>query len=110
MIFKGGRMARPPVRDERRAQILDAMYEVIAKNGAANASISDIADAAGVARGALHYFFASKDEITVALMRRLGTGYLEKLGANLDRRIAKASDDSVRTKIVGDLARWHFMG
>lgn len=103
-------MARPPVRDERRAQILDAMYEVIAKNGAANASISDIADAAGVARGALHYFFASKDEITVALMRRLGERYLEQLGASLDRRIAKASDDSLRTKLVGDLARWHFMG
>lgn len=103
-------MARPPVRDERRAQILDAMYAVIAKNGAANASISDIADAAGVARGALHYFFSSKDEITCALMKRLGERYLGQLGASLDRRIAKACDDSVRTRIVGDLARWHFNG
>lgn len=111
-------MARPPVREERRAQILDAMFEVIAARGAAGASISEIADAAGIARGALHYFFASKDEINCELMRTLGARYLEKLGASLDKRIAKASDttadradrEASRARLVGDVARWHFLG
>ncbi len=108
-------MARPPVRQERRAQILDAMFEVIAVRGAAGASISEIAEVAGVARGALHYFFASKDEITCELMRTLGTRYLDELGAALDRRIAKANDvtpaaDATRARLVSDVARWHFRG
>lgn len=103
-------MARPQVREERRAQILDAMFDVIAARGAAGASISEIADAAGVARGALHYFFASKDEINCELMRTLGARYLEQLGASLDRRITKATDAASRARLVGDVARWHFMG
>lgn len=88
------------------------MYEVIARTGASGASVSEIAEAAGVARGALHYFFASKDEITCALMRRLGDRYLGQLGASLDRRIARVQDGDteLQKRLVGDLARWHFMG
>ena len=89
------------------------MFEVIALRGVAGASISEIADAAGVARGALHYFFASKDEINCELMRTLGARYVQQLGASLDKRIAQAaaaSDPTLRTRLVGDVARWHFLG
>jgi AcrR family transcriptional regulator len=103
-------MARPPVRAERRKQILDAMFEVIAQRGTAGTSITEIADAAGVARGALHYFFTSKDEINCELMRTLGAHYLHSLGASLDRRIANAMSPERRSRLVGDVARWHFNG
>lgn len=103
-------MARPPVRDERRAQILDAMYGVIAERGLQGASISEIAEAAGIARGALHYFFASKDEITSSLMRRLGNRYIGDLASYLDHKIAQATEPSSRARLIADLARWHFRG
>lgn len=104
-------MARPPVREERRAQILDAMYGVIAARGLTGASVSEIAEAAGIARGALHYFFASKEEITASLMRRLGARYVDELAAYLDRRIEKAkADPGRRDQLVADVARWHFRG
>jgi AcrR family transcriptional regulator len=92
-------------RDERRGQILDALYDVIATRGAHGASVSEIAEQAGIARGALHYFFDSKAEITVELMRRLGARYLTDVDAYLDRRRARRS-----RSLVGDLAAWHFVG
>ncbi|HEY4222813.1 MAG TPA: TetR family transcriptional regulator [Myxococcota bacterium] len=98
-------MARPAVREERRAQILDAMYAVVASRGLAGASVSEIAEAAGIARGALHYFFANKDEITKSLMRRLGERYLDALAQYVDARIARSSKS-----VVADVARWHFKG
>ncbi len=104
-------MARPVVRDERRAQILDAMYAVIADRGLHATSITEIAEAAGIARGALHYFFASKDEITASLMRRLGERYFEQLSEGLDQRIrACAAHPERRQRLVADVARWHFLG
>jgi AcrR family transcriptional regulator len=98
-------VARQAVRDERRAQILDALYAVIATRGNAGASVSEIAEEAGIARGALHYFFASKDEIVVELMKRLGARYLAEVDAYVEKRRAKQSDSLVR-----DLAAWHFKG
>src|SRR5690242_9791123 len=103
-------MARPVVRDERRTQILDAMYAVIADRGLHATSITEIAEAAGIARGALHYFFESKDEITACLMHRLGERYEAELSRALDVRIEGARDPSRRARLVADFARWHFLG
>src|SRR4051812_30278033 len=99
-------MGRPAVRGERRGQILGAMYAVIAERGLAGASVTEIAEAAGIARGALHYFFASKDEITSSLMRRLGERYVGDLGTYIERRI----DKGAVVRLVGDVAAWHFKG
>ncbi len=93
-------MARPSVKNERRAQILDGLYEAMAKAGTRGTSITEIAKAAGIARGALHYYFDSKEEIRIRLMERLGARYIEGLSAVLD-----AKDDKIDA-----LARFHFGG
>lgn len=93
-------MARPSVKTERRAQILDGLYEAMATAGTRGTSITEIAKAAGIARGALHYYFDSKEEIRVRLMERLGARYVENLGALLDEREDK----------IDALARFHFGG
>ena len=98
-------MARPAVKTERRNQILDALFAVMAQSGGAGASVTEIAERAGVARGALHYFFTSKDEVVVELMRRLGGGYLSRLAGWLDQAEATGRSD-----VVGGLVRWHFAG
>jgi AcrR family transcriptional regulator len=93
-------------REKHRARILDALFSVMSSSGVVGASVSEIADAAGLARGALHYYFDSKDEVLGALMRRLGDGYVARLQAFLDREQQKGRADVV----VGALARWHFSG
>jgi AcrR family transcriptional regulator len=93
-------------REKHRARILDALFSVMSSSGVVGASVSEIADAAGLARGALHYYFDSKEEVLGALMRRLGDGYVARLQAFIDREHGKGRAGAV----VGGLARWHFSG
>lgn len=58
-------------REERRAQILDAALEVFAAKGYHAASISDLVDACGVARGTFYQYFESKNDVFVALLDEL---------------------------------------
>jgi len=69
-------MAPRDRKQERREQILEGLFEAMALFGGRDASITDIANAAGIARGALHYYFESKEEIRVCLMERLGDRYI----------------------------------
>lgn len=102
-------MARPVVKHERREQILEGLFEAMAREGSVGASITDIAKAAGIARGALHYYFDSKDEIRRALMVHLGHQYASSLEQALDKAASRSAPDD-REALVRALVRWHFSG
>jgi AcrR family transcriptional regulator len=99
-------------RAEQRDRILDALFAVMSSSGALGASVTEIAEAAGIARGALHYYFESKDELMEALMRRLGEGYVARVAAVLDRVEARARDGLPLHPggAVAAVCRWHFAG
>lgn len=66
----------------RRAQILDATIEVIAREGFASASFKRIADRAGLSSTRLiSYHFAGKDELMSALVEHVVAGIGEHVGA-----------------------------
>jgi TetR/AcrR family fatty acid metabolism transcriptional regulator len=94
-------------RAGQRERILDALFDVMSSSGTLGASVTEIAEAAGIARGALHYYFSSKEELKEALMRRLGAGYVGRLATFLDRESSRLADG--RSAVAG-LARWHFAG
>jgi len=54
-----------------RQALLDAAKVVFARDGFAEARITDIADTAKVAHGSFYTYFSSKEEIFVALLREL---------------------------------------
>jgi AcrR family transcriptional regulator len=54
-----------------RQALLDAAREVFARDGFADARITDIADAARAAHGSFYTYFSSKEEIFVALIHEL---------------------------------------
>jgi AcrR family transcriptional regulator len=56
--------------DERREHLLDAARTVFAAKGLSNATVSDVAEAAGVAKGTFYLSFESRDELLGALKRR----------------------------------------
>lgn len=85
-------MPRPSNTEERRAQIVDAFLTVVTREGYARATISATARAAGLAGGLLHYHFASKHEILVALVARL----TNTLTGRLEARLAEAGDEPRR--------------
>ena len=56
--------------EESRRQVLDAAIAMLAERGLAATSIQDIADAAGLSKGAVHYHFESKDELLQCVLER----------------------------------------
>src|SRR5437899_3879617 len=64
-------MPRPDVSEERREQILEAAKTVFARIGVHEARMDDIVRAASLSKGALYWYFKSKDDLVAALVERL---------------------------------------
>jgi len=62
---------RPDVSEERKIQILDAATDVFVRQGIHKARVDDIAEEAGLSKGALYWYFKSKDEIIIAILDRI---------------------------------------
>ena len=57
--------------ETRRKQILEGLLQAVADHGLKDLNMSEVADAAGLSRGILHYYFRNKDEMIGALVRHL---------------------------------------
>jgi response regulator NasT len=55
---------------ERRGEVLDAAARIFATKGFTETTIQDIADAVGVLKGSLYYYFRSKDELLCEVVAR----------------------------------------
>lgn len=81
-------MPRPRNTDARRRQIVDALARVMTTTSYAEASVNTIAREAGLTSGLVHYHFANKQAVLVALVERL----VEGLEARHAARLAAAAD------------------
>lgn len=79
-------MPRPKNTDERRTQISQGLIQSMARRGYAGASISEIARAAGLTPGLVHYHFKNKQEILLAALGDLAARH----EAGLDKALARA--------------------
>ncbi len=59
------------VSEERKNQILEAAKKTFAKKGIHNTRMSDIADTSGLSKGALYWYFESKDAIILSLLEKV---------------------------------------
>jgi AcrR family transcriptional regulator len=59
---------RPDVSEERRTQILEAATKVFTQHGFADARMDDIVAESGLSKGALYWYFDSKDAIIVGIL------------------------------------------
>src|SRR5919198_4447147 len=73
--------------EDRRQDILDAAVRVLKAKGAADVTVSDITDAAGVAKGTFYLYFDSKEHLFAGLRERFvkdaierGNGLLARVG------------------------------
>jgi AcrR family transcriptional regulator len=69
---KATRNRRLPA-EERRAQIVEAVLDVVGKHGVPGATVARIAAAAGVSEGALYVHFESRDEMLMAALDSIYT-------------------------------------
>ena len=70
---------RTRIQTEKRELILEAALDVFAQHGFRGATIDQIADAAGMSKPNLLYYFRSKEDIHVTLMQRLLDTWLAPL-------------------------------
>jgi AcrR family transcriptional regulator len=100
-----------PTRAETRARVLAAALEVFGERGIAASTVSDVAAAAGMTKGAVYSSFASKDELVLAMMEEHA---MQRLGAAL-AGFAEAEDPQAAISRVGSVlvdairsdAVWH---
>ncbi|MEZ4442091.1 MAG: TetR/AcrR family transcriptional regulator [Polyangiaceae bacterium] len=76
-------MPRPSNTDERRSQIVTGLIQVMAKRGYDGASVQQIAKAAKLTPGLVHYHFANKQQILLAALDELVARHQEGLDAHL---------------------------
>lgn len=105
-------MAKYKKSEESRQTVLDAAIATLARDGIQATSIQDIADAAGVSKGSVHYHFESKDELLERVLeaccerieKRITTVFDEP-GAPLDRvRRALVEMWAVRRELTPEYA------
>ena len=81
-----GKTRKDVVTEFREAEILQAARQVFARRGFADASMEEIAQAAGLAKGTLYLYYTSKRELYRAALR---AGLVELVGA-VERAMAQA--------------------
>ncbi len=69
-------------KEQRKAEILDAAVKVFAEKGYRNASITDINEAAGIARGTFYLYFDSKKDVFLELVESYFNQYARILEEN----------------------------
>jgi AcrR family transcriptional regulator len=67
--------------EERRAEVLQAALEVFGEVGFERATLQDVAERAGVTKGALYHYFDSKDQLFLELMRERVSAHVEAAAA-----------------------------
>jgi len=83
------------VSEERKNQILDAAMNIFAKMGFHKARMDDVAEESGLSKGALYWYFKSKDAIIAAILERLFNMALKDL-----KRLEQAGEGSVREGLM----------
>jgi AcrR family transcriptional regulator len=83
---------RPDVREERKDQIIAAATKVFTRQGFADARMDDIVTESGLSKGALYWYFDSKDAIIVSILDQIfdyETTHVRKILEREDSAMAK---------------------
>lgn len=75
---------RKDIEETRRRQILDAAQKVFAERGIDKARMDDIVEESGLSKGALYWYFKSKDTLIRALLDRVFISEMREAEALVD--------------------------
>lgn len=82
-------MSRAHVKDKRKAQLIAAALDSIAKRGLLETTITHISKGAGMSRGIINFYFNSKEMMLRETLKTL----IDEYEAEWQDAIAKAGDD-----------------
>lgn len=81
---------KPDVSQERKQQIMEAALKVFSREGLHTARMDDIAEEAGLSKGALYWYFNSKEKIIASLL----TNFFDREFSKIEEWVIR--DDSAR--------------
>ncbi|ATC31016.1 TetR/AcrR family transcriptional regulator [Caulobacter vibrioides] len=92
------------VRDEQRARVIAALADHLLATGLSQASLRQLAAAAGVSDRMLLYYFADKTEVLALAMQSLAGGMAAQLETALpaDQRLSQAALTAKAARLVVD--------
>lgn len=88
------RARRPEQKQERQVAILDAAAALFSRQPIAEITISDIAAGAGLAKGSVYSYFASKEEVLLGVMIRELADWFAEIDAALEQKVTGTDDSS----------------
>jgi TetR/AcrR family acrAB operon transcriptional repressor len=99
---------RPDVSEERKNQILEAAIAVFARLGFRTARMEDIAEQAGLSKGALYLYYKSKDAIIAALLKYFFAQEFKRLQVfvEADREEPVAEQLIALTRQLAEAMQW----
>jgi len=97
---------KPDVSEERKQQILDAAINVFSRDGFHEARMDDIAQEAEMSKGALYWYFNSKDELISNILGVFFDREFERVKAwDIDNRSARSLLESYSVMLIEDLVK-----
>src|SRR5215470_12120599 len=99
---------RPDVSEERKNQILEAAIAVFARLGFQQTRMDDIAEQAGLSKGALYLYYKSKDAIIAALLKHFFAQEFSRLQEFVasDRQEAVSEQLMILTRQLASAMKW----
>ena len=88
-------------------RILYAAAARIVASGTANLSMQDVADAAGVSKGLIHYHFHDKETLLTRLIEWMTHESVDREAATLAHSTPKTAVDELWTWVAGEIDRGH---
>ena len=87
-----------PLTGDRAQRIIEAMRSSVGRRGTAASTFDHVAREAGVSRGLLHYYFGTKEQLLVEVVRRDADMRVEQLERQL--REARSAADFIDQLVV----------
>jgi AcrR family transcriptional regulator len=95
---------KPRKSELRRQAILNSAVDLFERKGYAHTSLDDVAQAVGIKREALYYYFRSRAEILLAIIRPQSEGLVDGLRQILESQ--NSSPEKLRLAIRNHLQRF----
>lgn len=76
----------------RRAQLIEATIDSLARRGYAETTMADVADGAGLSRGIVNFHFESKENLLIATLQHLADEYVGHWEAAVTKAGPRAAD------------------